>query len=287
MSASLFVLRGNVRMIEHAFSDLNVIRRDNVIYATINQIERLNSITESLLTDLDALITTVELDPSIKALVIRGSGRAFSVGLDQHLLDKAFDDAEYFSSVLERLAGILLRIEELDAPVVAAVNGLARAGGFELILCCDVVIVATSAKVGDAHTAFGVVPGGGSSFRLPRIVGAMRAKEIFFSGRWMNADELVAYGLAIAAVPDDSLDSAVEDCLGWLTDKSRDCLGTVKRQMRLTATAPAAEAIKIEREVFLDYVTPQNSDAQEGFRAYREKRPPRWASRTSVVDERA
>lgn len=272
-------------MNEHAFEDLEVTRRDNVVYATMNQNHRLNSITESLLTDFDALLTTVETDPSIKALVIRGSGRAFSVGLDQHLLDKAFDDATYFSSILERLAGILLRIEELDAPVVAAVNGLARAGGFELILCCDIVIVAASAKVGDAHTAFGVVPGGGSSFRLPRIVGAMRAKEIFLSGRWMDAEELVALGLAISVVPDDSLDSAVEDCLGWLTDKSRDCLGTVKKQMRLTAVAPAAQAIEIEREVFLEYVAPCDSDAQEGFRAYREGRSPRWASRTQAMEE--
>jgi len=272
-------------MNDHVFSDIEVARRDNVVYATMHQTHRLNSITESLLTDLDELITTVENDLSIKALVIRGSGRAFCVGLDQHLLDKAFDDAAYFSSVLERLAGILLRIEELDAPVIAAVNGLARAGGFELILCCDLVIVAQSAKIGDAHTAFGVVPGGGSSFRLPRIVGVMRAKEIFLSGRWMDAEELVAFGLAIEAVPDDSLDSAVEDCLGWLTDKSRACLGTVKRQMRLTATESAADAIEIEREIFLNYVTPNDSDAQEGFRAYREGRPPRWASRTSVMEK--
>jgi enoyl-CoA hydratase/carnithine racemase len=272
-------------MNEHVFLDLEVMRRNNVVYATMQQTQRLNSITESLLTDFDALISIVENDPLIKALVIRGSGRAFSVGLDQHLLDKAFNDSTYFSSVLERLAGILLRIEELDAPVVAAVNGLARAGGFELILCCDVVIVANSAKVGDAHTTFGVVPGGGSSFRLPRIVGVMRAKEIFFSGRWMNADELVALGLAIVSVPDESLDAAVEDCLGWLTDKSRACLGTVKRQMRLTATAPAAEAIEIERAVFLDYVTPRDSDAQEGFRAYREGRSPHWALRTAVTEE--
>jgi enoyl-CoA hydratase/carnithine racemase len=270
---------------EYIFTEIEVERRENVIYATMIQTQRLNSITESWLADFDALLTIVETDPSIKALVIRGSGRAFSVGLDQHLLDKAFDDAAYFSSVLERLAGILLRIEELDAPVVAAVNGLARAGGFELILCCDIVLVSTSAKVGDAHTAFGVVPGGGSSFRLPRIVGAMRAKEIFLSGRWMEAEELVSLGLAIQVVPDNSLDTAVEECLGWLTDKSRSCLGTVKRQMRLTATAPAHEAIEIEREVFLNYVTPRDSDAQEGFRAYREGRSPRWASRLSTLEE--
>lgn len=267
---------------DHEFKDFDVARRDNVIYATMNQVQRLNSITEEWLGDLDAIVALVERDPSIKALVIRGSGRAFSVGLDQHLLDKAFNDGDYFASVLIRLGGILLRIEELNAPVVAAVNGLARAGGFELILSCDVVIVSENAQVGDAHTAFGVVPGGGSSFRLPRIVGSMRAKEIFFSGRWLESAELVQLGIALKSVPDNSLDEAVEECLGWLTDKSRNCLGTVKRQMLRTAAAPASEAIWIEREIFLSYVTPKDSDAQEGFASWREGRPPRWAARVPV-----
>ena len=270
-------------VIDREFTDMEVVRRDNVIYATMNQIHRLNSISEGWLADLDAVVSLVEQDQTIKALVLRGTGRAFSVGLDQNLLDKAFDDAAYFSSVLERLGGILLRIEELNAPVVAAVNGLARAGGFELILCCDIVIVSDKAQVGDAHTAFGVVPGGGSSFRLPRIVGAMRAKEIFLSGRWMTPVELVDLGIAYRCVPHESLDQAVEECLGWLTDKSRNCLGTVKRQMLMTAAAPASEAINIEREIFLAYVTPEDSDAQDGFRSWREGRQPKWASR--IADE--
>lgn len=270
-------------VIDREFTDMEVVRRDNVIYATMNQIHRLNSISEGWLADLDAVVSLVEQDQTIKALVLRGTGRAFSVGLDQNLLDKAFDDAAYFSSVLERLGRILLRIEELNAPVVAAVNGLARAGGFELILCCDIVIVSDKAQVGDAHTAFGVVPGGGSSFRLPRIVGAMRAKEIFLSGRWMKPIELVDLGIAYRCVPHESLDQAVEECLGWLTDKSRNCLGTVKRQMLMTAAAPASEAINIEREIFLAYVTPENSDAQDGFRSWREGRQPKWAQR--VTDE--
>lgn len=273
-------------VIPREFTDMEVVRRDNVIYATMNQIHRLNSITEGWLADLDAVVSLVERDQTIKALVLRGTGRAFSVGLDQDLLDKAFDDPAYFSSVLERLGGILLRIEELNAPVVAAVNGLARAGGFELILCCDIVIVSDRAQVGDAHTAFGVVPGGGSSFRLPRIVGAMRAKEIFLSGRWMKPMELVHLGIAYRCVLDASLDEAVEECLAWLTDKSRNCLGTVKRQMLMTAAATASEAINIEREIFLAYVTPENSDAQDGFRSWREGRSPQWAHRVTTESEK-
>jgi len=270
-------------VIESKFSEFEVEIRDNVIYATMNRPQSLNSITEQWLVELDAILTIVEQDMTVKALVIRGSGRAFSVGLDHYLLDRAFGDPEYFESVLQRLGSLLLRIEELSAPVVAAVNGLARAGGFELILCCDVVIVSASAKVGDAHTAFGVVPGGGSSFRLPRIVGTSRAKEIFMSGRWMAATELVELGIALQVVPDSSIDESVELCLGWLTDKSRGCLGTVKRQMLMTSAAPSAQAIEIEREIFLNYVTPADSDAQEGFRSWREDRQPRWATRVEKV----
>lgn len=98
----------------------------------------------------------------------------------------------------------------------------------------------------------------------------------------MKPMELVHLGIAYRCVLDASLDEAVEECLAWLTDKSRNCLGTVKRQMMMTAAAPASEAINIEREIFLAYVTPENSDAQDGFRSWREDRQPKWANRVTT-----
>lgn len=264
-------------MTTSALPTLDLVVEGGVARATLNRPAQLNSISEALLDDLDTVVATVRSTPAVRALVLRGSGKVFSVGLDLALLDRAFTDLGYFEHVLTRLADICLALEELDVPVVAAVNGLARAGGFELILACDLVVVAEGARIGDVHTSFGVVPGGGSSVRLPRLVGPQRAKEIFFSARWMTGVEVAELGLALRAVPAGELDTAVDELLAGFVDKSRQCLGTVKRQMRRTAGLPTREGVAVEREEFFAYLRAPGSDGLEGFRAFREQRPPAWA----------
>ena len=123
-------------------------------------------------------LNSVENDPNIRALLIKSTGKAFCVGLDINLLKKAFSDDKYFSSVLERLRDIFLQIESLSAPVVAVVDGITRAGGFELMLSADIIYVSDNAKIGDVHTNFSVPPGGGSTSRLPKLVGSKIAKEL-------------------------------------------------------------------------------------------------------------
>lgn len=267
--------------------EIDLRREDDVLYATFNQGQRLNSITPQLLSDLETVLSLVQGDPTIKCLVLAGSERAFSVGLDLDLLTRAFAEPEYFESVLVRLAGICSGIEQLETPVVAVVSGLARAGGFEILLACDVVLMSETARIGDVHSAFAVAPGGGSSFRLPRIVGTARAKEIFFSGRWIDATEAVQLGLALEAFSPDKQKQTVDNCLSWITDKSRACLGTIKQQMNATVNLSGDAAAEAERRLFLQYVTPVDSDAQEGFRASMENREPRWArSRATTTDEK-
>lgn len=256
---------------------LSLVLDGPVARATFERPQQLNSISEAVLDDLDSVIATVRDVPAVRALVLRGTGDVFSVGLDLELLDRAFGDVDYFEHVLTRLATTCLSLEELEVPVVAAVNGLARAGGFELALACDFVVAAESARIGDVHTSFGVVPGGGSSVRLPRLVGPQRAKEIFFSARWLNGREAVELGLALRAVPAEQLDVAVDELLAGMVDKSRPCLGTVKRQMRRTVGLSTADGVAVEREEFLSYLRTPGSDGVEGFRAYQQGRPPSWA----------
>ncbi len=256
---------------------LDLVVEGAVARATFTRPEQLNSISEAFLDDLDAVVASVRATPSVRALVLRGTGEVFSVGLDLALLDRAFADLDYFQHVLTRLAGTCLSLEEFEVPVVAAVNGLARAGGFELVLACDLVLAAEGARIGGVHTSFGVVPGGGSSVRLPRLVGPQRAKEIFFSARWMTGTEAAELGLALRAVPADRLDAAVDELLAGVVDKSRQCLGTVKRQMRRSSALPTREGVAVEREEFLAYLRAPDSDGLEGFRAYRQQRRPWWA----------
>ncbi|GAA1846382.1 enoyl-CoA hydratase/isomerase family protein [Actinomadura bangladeshensis] len=239
--------------------------------------DALNSLTERAFDDLEAAIDAAEADPGVRVLVIGGTGRAFSVGLDLALLDEAFADPAVWERIAKRLAALTLRLERLPMPVIASVNGLARAGGFEVLLACDLVLIADSARIADAHAEFGVIPAGGSTARLPRIVGRQRAREIFLTGRWIPAAEAVELGIALKAVPAGELDAAVDGLAATLAGRPRACMAAMKRQFAAVEGLPLAEAVVPEIEEFVSYVTPADSDGQEGFRAYRENRPPTWA----------
>ena len=122
----------------------------------LNRPDELNSINEDFLTEIPETLKSLEDDPEIRAVLIKSTGKAFFVGLDINLLKKAFSDDDYFSSVLKRLRNIYLQIESLSAPVVAVVDGVARAGGFELMLSADIIFASDVSKIGDVHTNFSV-----------------------------------------------------------------------------------------------------------------------------------
>jgi len=250
--------------------------RQRVAYLSFDRPDQLNGITEEVIDQLNEAIATVAGDPTLVALVIQGTGKAFCVGLDIDLLDRAFEDSDYFTSVLQRYGQVLQDLEALDVPVIAAVNGITRAGGFELILACDLVLAAEEARIGDVHTSFGVVPGGGSTQRLPRKIGDQRAKELILTARWLTAGEAVDYGLILDQVPAAKLAERTEELLDALRLKPASVLRAVKRAMRLGSGQDLANALQVEINEFLTHLTADPSDSREGFRAYREGRPPNW-----------
>lgn len=262
-------------MSSHATLDLRI--ADRAAHATFVRADALNSLSEQAFADLADVVSIVGSDPSIRALVIRGSAEVFSVGLDLDLLDRAIGEPDYFEAQLRRFGDVLLGLEALDAVTIAAVNGLTRAGGFELALACDLRVIADEARIGDVHTPFGMAPGGGSSWRLPRIVGPMRAKEIILTGRWLTGAEAAEVGIALRSVPLAELDAAVDALVTQLVGKSRNTLGTAKRMIERSHGVDSAEAVAIEIEEFMRLIRSPGSDAVEGFRAWQEKRPASWA----------
>ncbi|HEX9712008.1 MAG TPA: enoyl-CoA hydratase/isomerase family protein [Actinomycetota bacterium] len=249
-------------------------QRDRIARLTLDRPEAMNALDEEVLAALPEAIASVA-DSDARALVITGAGDAFCVGLDIELLGKAFADPVYFRDVLERLKRILLDLEALPVPVIAAVNGLARAGGFELILASDLAIVASEARIGDTHLAFGIVPGGGAVARAPRRLGPQRARELLLTGRWISGDEAASYGLALRAVPRAALDDEVEQLCALLRPLSRSALAATKAAMNEAADKPLREALDIETDQFIRYLTTEPT-AREGYQAFVEKREPRW-----------
>ena len=249
-------------------------KSDRIATLTLNRPKALNGISFEMMDEIDAALDDLRADAGVKALVITGAGRAFSVGADIGLLTNAFADEANgkFRYFLERINASMLNLEALPIPVIAKVNGLARAGGFEIILCCDLAVVADEARIGDNHTMFGVMPGGGSTQRAPRKIGWQRAIELIYTGRWLNGPEAVDYGIALKSVPLADLDAAVEDIVTHLRDKSRDCLGFVKKAAFHGLHQPIREGVNTEIRYFMEYLG-SSPDAREGFNASREGRP--------------
>lgn len=238
--------------------------------------DTMNSITPVVLASLEGVLDQVEGDSQVRVLVIRGAGAAFSVGMDIDFLGDCFaDPAGVFVPFTTRFHALLDRLEALPVPVVAAVNGLARAGGLELLLACDLVVAADSARVADHHIEFGIVPGAGATVRAVRKLGDQRARELLFTGRWFTGAEMVEHGLAIRAVPADRLDDAVADLAGSLSRRSPECLASMKLLVGLAGDVPQAEALAAERAEFARFHAEVPCSA-EGYRAWVEKRDPVW-----------
>ncbi len=238
----------------------------------------LNSLDEEALGGLDALVDRAAGDQDVRALVLTGAGSSFCVGLDLGLLGRAFDDHDYFLDVVGRFHAVLRRIEALPVPVVAAVNGTTRAGGFELLLACDLVVVADEARIADHHLAVGMLPGGGASARLPRLVGPQRAREILFTGRFLTGPEAADVGLALRSVPGERLLETALELAAGIAGNPRHTLGRLKALLDEQDGLPVAEACRVELAHFRRYLD-EEPLADDGYRAFVEKREPAWRAR--------
>ena len=236
----------------------------------------LNAFTEGEIDSLASIVDALALDPSVRVVVVTGAGDAFSVGLDLSLLGRGFEDPSYFRAQLDRFGTALSAFEALPVPTIACVNGTARAGGFELLLCCDLVYVAAEAKIGDTHLVSGLPPGGGASARLPRRIGHQAARDLLFTGRWVTGTEAAAIGLAARAVPASSLLEEVDVLASQLAGLSRPALVATKQILRASEHTSLKDALAIELDVFTSFIGSEPT-ASEGYRAFRERRDPRWS----------
>jgi enoyl-CoA hydratase/carnithine racemase len=257
-----------------AFATLTYDVADRIGLMTFTTPETLNSISEARLADIEAVLDLVEADHDLGALIITGTGKGFCVGLDLDLLDRAFAEIPFFERVVRRLSVIIARIEALEIPTIAAINGFARAGGFEMAMGCDFIMIADEAKIGDVHTDAGVVPAC-ATLRLRRKVGDQRAKEVLWTAKWYKGAEAVEIGMARKSVPLADLIPEARSFAASMADKPRAALASLKAIMIEGATMGVADGTELELRSFVDYMTHQPY-GREGYRAFREKRLPSW-----------
>jgi enoyl-CoA hydratase len=257
------------------YTNIKLAKENGVATLRLNRPGSLNALGPDLLAEFTLGVAEVAGDESIKALVLRGEGRSFCAGADLIFFESAFNDPDLLTDYLHRLNSCLFQLEGLPIPTIAVVHGYALAGGLELMLACDLALAAEDARLGDQHANLGLMPGGGSSQRLPRRIGMQRAMELLTTGRWLSGAEAAAWGLALRAVPAAALDAELEKLVSLLRHKSRAGLGWIKSVARRGQDLPLREGIAMETLAFVQYVA-TSPHPREGIQAFKERRQPRF-----------
>ncbi len=257
------------------YTNIKLEKVNRVATIRLNRPDALNALSPEVLAELSFAVAEAGNDESIKVLVIRGEGRAFCAGADLTYFQTTFDDPALLPEYVAQINDTLFQIEKLPIPAIAVVHGFALAGGLELMMACDMALVAEDARIGDQHVNFGLMPGGGSTQRLPRRVGLQRAMELLTTGRWLSGTEAVEWGLALRAVPAEGLDEELEKLLEPLRTKSRAGLSLIKSVTLRGMGLSIEDGVALESHAFVQYMTTSPHPA-EGIQAFKEKRQPEF-----------
>lgn len=248
--------------------------RGRVALLTLDRPGRLNALGSDMARRLHAILDLVEADRAVRAIVVTGAGRAFSAGADITELDTLVTPAD-FCRFVQGLTDALDRLAASPLPSIAAVNGLALGGGFELALACDLRIAAPAAKLGVPEIKLGLLPAAAGTQRLARALPAPVAKQLLMTGEPLSAAQALALGL-VNDVADDALAAAL--ALGeQLADGPPAALAAAKRLVDVGVTMPLAAGIVLERETVAGLFATE--DRLEGIGAFLEKRPPDFSGR--------
>jgi enoyl-CoA hydratase/carnithine racemase len=222
-------------------------------WLTLNRPEAMNAVTVELARQLEGGLRRLAAETAV--IVIRGADGNFSAGGDVAEVDRLRGEGPAaLAELFETFGRALSLIAEFDVPVVAAVEGYAMAGGFELMQACDIVVVAEDAVIADSHLRFGQVPGGGGSQRLPRLVGRQRAAAHILTGDRLSGAEALAWGLAWRAVPAAELEAAARELAERLASRNPEALARTKRLLVRGLELPLSDGLALERAEVVDHL---------------------------------
>jgi enoyl-CoA hydratase len=261
------------------FETIAVETRNAVAWIRLNRAKVMNALSPQLVDELNNALEHITTDDGLRVVVITGSGAAFCAGADLAFARGSLEqgDAGPMLAFLERVGVVFGRLARFPKPVIAALNGLALAGGLELALCCDLVLAAESARIGDAHANYGLLPGGGATVRLPQRIGMTRAKYLLFTGDFVPASELVAAGLVNRVVADAALEAETQALAERISMKSPLGLRRMKEVVADAAEQPDECGLRLERLALAAHL--HSEDLREGLRAFSEKRSPVFRGR--------
>ena len=252
-------------------SIVRVERREGVVVVTLNRPETMNAINSGMLDALTKAVDSVRFDPEIRVIVITGAGeKAFCAGAD--LKERREMPEIRVKEFLHTLRRLFSDIEALNKPVISAINGFALGGGTEMALACDIRIASLNASMGLTETRLAVIPGGGGTQRLPRIIGKAKAKELIFTGRRVDAREALDIGLVNQICEPHLLMDESMNMARMICEAGPIAIEQAKFAIDAGFETDLATGLGIESNAYR--VTIPTQDRLEGISAFLEKRKP-------------
>jgi enoyl-CoA hydratase/carnithine racemase len=229
---------------------------DGVGHITLNRPERLNAVTTELARELEHALGELSADPAVAVIVIRGAGENFCSGGDVAEVERLRSAGpEVLRTLFDAFRRACDVIAAVEVPVVAAVEGVAMAGGFELMQAADIVLVREDARIADSHINFGMIPGGGSTQRLPRLVGRQVALGLLLSGDGLSGRDAVRLGLAYRSFAPDEFHSGVNDFVATLAGRDRAAVAKIKKLAGGVGRRSLAEGLSDEIDTVVAHIT--------------------------------
>ena len=236
-----------------------------------------NALSAALLDELSGELARLDTDEGVRAIVLRGAGdRAFVAGADIKEFP-SLRDAPRDGGSARGIQKVGAEVERLRTPVIAALHGFCLGGGLELAMACDIRVAAEDAQIGQPEIKLGLLPGGGGTQRLPRLVGPGRALLMNMTGDPISGTQAYEWGLVERAVPREQLLDTAREIAATIAQRSPHAIGAIKQLAAETRDLPLGDGLRREAEAFMRCLA--SADGQEGVAAFIEKREPQWTGR--------
>src|SRR2546422_2471232 len=255
-----------------AYETILLDRRGPVAFIRFNRPEKLNAMNSRMKDEVIAALAELDADEAVRVVILTGQGdKAFVAGADiTEFRDRtALEQWDLYQRPL-----LYDAVDRFSKPVIAMINGYCLGGGCELALACDIRIASDRAQIGQPEINIGIIPGGGGSQRVPRVVGLGKALQLILTGDRIPAAEAHRIGLVDEVFPHEQLEAKTLEIANKIAEKSPVAVRLAKQAVKASARMGLDEGLRYEQTLFSLIFT--THDKEEGVRAFLEKRPPKW-----------
>jgi enoyl-CoA hydratase len=253
------------------YQSIELQKENGIAIILINRPDKHNAFNSNVIEEISLAVEDISRDDNVRVVILTGSGKHFAAGADVEEL-KALEDPTQAYALIKKYTDVYEKLESLEKPLIAAVKGFTLGGGCELMLCADIVIADSTAKIGLPEVKLGILPGGGGTQKLARLIGSNRAKEYLFTGEPMDAFQALSFGIVNRVVDSDKLMDEAKGLAHKIAKRPPRAVQFIKQCVNYGTEIDLKTALQIEKYTFSMLCGTQ--DKKEGFSAFLEKREP-------------